>query len=129
MVISNQATVLFDYGVPILTNPTFHTIGGETVEDFVEISTSTEDVFVPNLEVKIAPNPFDVNGATIELIGLETVKEVQFKLFDVAGRNVQQAQFNNNKFRFYPANLPQGLYIYTIRTESGLVNTGKVFIK
>jgi len=129
MVIENQASVLFDYGVPFLTNTTFHTIGGETVEDFVEISTDIETVFVPNVEVKIAPNPFDANGATIELLGLENVREVQFNLFDVAGRNVQQAQFNTNKFQFYPANLPQGLYIYTIRTEGGLVNTGKVFIK
>ena len=129
MVIENQASVLFDFGVPILTNPTFHTIAGETVEDFVEISTDIETVFIPNLEVKIAPNPFDANGTTIELIGLENVREVQFNLFDVAGRNVQQAQFNHNKFQFYPANLPQGLYIYTIQTESGLVNTGKVFIK
>ncbi len=129
MVIENQAIVLFDFGAPIFTNPTFHTIGGETVEDFVEISTDIETVYIPNLEVKIAPNPFDANGATIELIGLENVKAVQFNLFDVAGRNVQQAQFTSNKFRFYPANLPQGLYIYTIRAKGGLVNTGKVFIK
>ncbi|MFK7979219.1 MAG: T9SS type A sorting domain-containing protein [Saprospiraceae bacterium] len=129
MVIEHQATILFDFGAPIFTNPTFHTIGGETVEDFVEISTDIETVFVPNVEVKIAPNPFDANGATIELIGLENVRKVHFNLFDVAGRKVQQVQFNTNKFRFYPANLPQGLYIYTIRTEGGLVNTGKVFIK
>lgn len=129
VVIRNQATVLFDFGVPILTNPTFHTIGGETVEDFVEISTNTEEVYVPNLEVKIAPNPFDANGTTIELIGLENVKAIQFNLFDVAGRQVQQAQFDNYKFQFYPTNLPQGLYIYTIQTEGGLVNTGKLFIK
>jgi len=129
MVIENKAVVNFDFGAPIVTNETFHTIGGETVEDFVEISTDVETVFVPNLEVKIAPNPFDAQGATIELVGLEGTTDVQFHLFDVAGKAVQFQQFNSNKFQFYPNDLPQGLYIYTIRAEGGLVNSGKVFIK
>ncbi|MEM1122152.1 MAG: T9SS type A sorting domain-containing protein [Bacteroidota bacterium] len=128
-VIENKAAVTFDFGVPILTNETFHTIGGETVEDFVEISTNVETVFMPNLEVRIAPNPFGAQGATFELVGLEGVTEVQFQLFDVAGKAVQFQQYNTYKFQFYPNNLPQGLYIYTIRAEGGLVNTGKVFIK
>ncbi|MEM6380542.1 MAG: T9SS type A sorting domain-containing protein, partial [Bacteroidota bacterium] len=128
-IIENKAAVTFDFGVPILTNETFHTIGGETVEDFVEISTNVEAVFVPNLEVKIAPNPFGMEGATFELIGLEDVTDLQFQLFDVAGKAVQFQQYNTHKFQFYPNNLPQGLYIYTIRAKGGLVNTGKVFIK
>ena len=129
LIIENKATVFFDFGAPISTNPTFHTIGGEQVEDFVEISTDVETVFVPNVEVKIAPNPFDAGGATVELIGMEGVTAVQFDLFDVAGRSVQRQQYNSNKFQFYPNDLPQGLYIYTIRVEGGLVNSGKVFIK
>ena len=130
MVIENQAVVNFDFGVPIFTNPTFHTIGGEKVEDFVEISTDVKTVYLPNIEVKIMPNPFDAaNGATIELIGLEGITNIQFNLYDVAGRIVQSKQFNNPKFQFYPVQLPQGLYIYTIRVEGGLVNSGKVFIK
>lgn len=129
MVIENKAVINFDFGAPILTNETFHTIGGEMVEDFVEISTDVETVFVPNLEIKIAPNPFDESGTTIELIGLEGTTDVQFQLFDVAGKAVQFQQYNTHKFQFYPADLPQGLYIYTIRTEGGLVNSGKVFIK
>ncbi len=129
MVIENRATVFFDFGAPISTNPTFHTIGGAAIEDFVEISTDVETVFVPNVEVKIAPNPFDAGGTTVELVGMEGVTDVQFDLFDVAGRSVQRQQFNNNKFQFYPNDLPQGLYIYTIRVEGGLINSGKVFIK
>lgn len=130
MVIENRAEILFDFGAPILSNTTFHTIGGEEVEDYIEVSTNVDELYVPNLEVKISPNPFDASrGATIELIGLEGVTDVQFDLFDVAGRRVQGNRYNSPKFQFYPSDLPQGLYIYTIRIEGGLVNTGKVFIK
>ncbi|MEM6317197.1 MAG: T9SS type A sorting domain-containing protein [Bacteroidota bacterium] len=130
MVIKNQATVLFDLGVPLQTNPTFHTIGGETVEDFVEISTSVATVFVPEVSVTIAPNPFDAGqGATVKLAGLDNAKTIQFDIYDVTGRPLQSQQYNATEFQFYPNALPQGLYIYTIRAEGQLVNSGKVFIK
>ena len=130
MVIRNQATILFDFGVPILSNPTFHTIGGETVEEFVEVITDVETVFVPDVEVKIMPNPFDnAQGTMIEIVGMEGLQAINFDLYDVAGQLVQQQQFNSHQFQFHPNNLPQGLYIYNIRTEGKLVNVGKVFIK
>lgn len=130
MVIQNRAAVHFDFGRPFLTNTTFHTIGGEQVQDFVEISTSTEESYIPELAVKIMPNPFDANqGTTIELIGLEGNPAIQFELFDIAGRNIASHRYNTHKFEFQPTTLPQGLYLYTIRVEGGLINTGKVFIK
>jgi hypothetical protein len=130
MTIDNQATIHFDLGAPFLSNPTFHTIGGETIEEFIEIMTDVENVYVPNLEVKIMPNPFDAQtGTIIELIGLSNNQRIQFSLFDVAGRIVDQQQFDRPKFEFYPKQLPQGMYIYTIEAAGGLVNSGKVFIK
>ncbi len=130
MVIENQAVVTFDFGAPILSNLTYHTIGGEKIEEFVEVSTDIEDLYIPNIEIKIHPNPFDaLHGTMVEIVGLESVSDLQFKLYDVVGRSVQSQRFATNKFRFYPGSLPQGLYIYTISRERGLINSGKVFIR
>ena len=101
----------------------------ESKEDTAAVILDVEDIYVSNVAVKIAPNPFDANGTIIELVGLEGVNDVTFKLFDVAGKSVQSQQFNSHKFQFYPADLPQGLYIYTINVEGALINSGKVFIK
>ena len=130
MVIENRVAVTFDFGAPVLSNPVFHTIGGETTEEFVEVSTDTEDVYIPGMIVKIQPNPFDATyGTEIEIIGLEDLSKLQFRLYDVAGRVVQNQKIAANKFRFYPRHLPQGLYIYTIGRGDGVISSGKVFIR
>lgn len=127
-VIENKVSVVYDFGAPIVSNTTRHTIGGETVEEYVEISTDVEEVQIPGVEVKVYPNPF-VESATVELIGLGDTPNIDFQLYDVTGKLVQTDSHRIPKFRFHPNQLPGGLYFFSILTDGQLVTTGKVFIK
>ena len=84
-VIENKVSVVYDFGAPILSNTTMHTIGGETVEEYVEISTDVEEVQIPGVTVNVYPNPF-VESATVELTGLGDTPNIDFHLFDVTGK-------------------------------------------
>ena len=127
-VIENKVSVVYDFGAPILSNTTMHTIGGETVEEYVEISTDVEEVQIPGVTVNVYPNPF-VESATVELTGLGDTPNIDFQLFDVTGKLIQSDTHKISKFRFHPNQLPGGLYFFSILSDGQLVTSGKVFIK
>ena len=126
--IENKASVVFDFGAPISSNVTMHTIGGEQVQEYVEISTDVEEVQVPGVEVLVYPNPF-VESATVEIKGMGNTPNIDFQLFDVTGKLVQIDSHKISKFRFHPNQLPGGLYFFSILSDGQLVTSGKVFIK
>lgn len=127
-VIENKVTVVFDFGAPIPSDVLMHTIGGEEVQEYVEISTNVEDVQVPGVEVKVYPNPF-IESASIEIKGLGDSPNIDFQLFDITGKLLQTDSHKISKFRFYPHQLPEGLYFFSILSDGQLVTSGKVFIK
>ena len=127
-VIENTASVTFDFGAPIASEMAFHTIGGETVSDYIEVSTDVDDIVIPGVSVDVFPNPF-TERATIELIGLGATPNITFQLFDVTGRLVQADSHSISRFDFYPNQLSEGLYFFSILSEGQLVTSGKVFIR
>ena len=127
-VIENRASVTFDFGAPVASEMAFHTIGGEEVTDYIEVITDVEDVVVPGVAVKVFPNPF-TESAAVEIDGLGENPAVTFQLFDVTGKLVRTDFHNISKFRFYPNQLPGGLYFFSILSEGQLITSGKVFVK
>ena len=129
-VIENTASVTFDFGAPIASEMAFHTIGGEAASDLieVEVSTDVEDIVLPGVSVDVFPNPF-TERATIELVGLGETPKITFQLFDVTGRLVQADSHSISRFDFYPNQLSEGLYFFSILSEGQLVTSGKVFIR
>jgi hypothetical protein len=67
------------------------------------------------------PNPF--NPATKISYSLPQVSTVSLKVFDVMGREItvllnnERKQAGNYAVPFDAANLPSGIYFYTLRTE------------
>ena len=127
-VIENKASVTFDFGAPILTETTIHTVGGAKVIDYVEVITDTENVTIPGVKVNVYPNPF-VESATVEIEGIGERPNLEFQLFDVTGKLVQTDSHKIPNFRFYPKQLPGGMYFFSILHEGQLLTSGKVFIK
>ena len=122
--IMNQADIYFDYNAPIRTNKTVHTIG----KDFIINALQTISP-IPNVEIKVYPNPFNAE-ATIEIQGFDPLsKTSNFQLFDALGRQIRSEKFEGNQFLFERQELPTGIYFFKIENGGRLVGTGKFLVK
>jgi len=116
-VIYNDAAIYFDFNPPVITNETDHTIGS----NFIVIG---REVLVENLEVLVFPNP---SNSTIyfELSSYEN-QNLQFSLFDLNGRRIDERPFIGPVYQYHPPNLPAGIYFYQIRSGTKLLSVGKL---
>lgn len=125
--ITNQADIYFDFNAPIRTNKTVHTIG----KDFIITALQTISP-IPNVEIKVYPNPFNAE-ATIEVLGLDKITPLSissnFMLFDALGRQIRSEKFEGNQFLFERQELPTGIYFFKIENGGRLVGTGKFLVK
>ena len=122
-IIYNQAAIYFDNNSPIITNQTYHRVG----ENFIVI-TGTERLLLPDVQVKVYPNPFQ-RYTTIEVLGDRIYKNIALEVFDVTGKLVQQIQNNNAQQILLHRNaMPQGLYFYRLLVDGQLLNTGKLLV-
>lgn len=119
-VINNLANIYFDYNEPIATNETWHTIG----ESFITVGV--EEVFMENVAVLTAPNPFQ--EYTIFRIKGQEFSSLAFYLYDATGKQVRYTKEQGNEFKFYREELPSGMYFYTIEADGQRLNTGKIVI-
>jgi len=78
--------------------------------------------------VTITPNPFS-NSTIIELSGGESNKAYTFTMYNVLGKKVQEFQFTGSKFKVDRGNLSEGLYIYMLYSDEGVIHTGKLSIQ
>ncbi len=124
--ITNSAAIYFENEAPRITNTVRHRV--RTLEfPWSEIPVSSQETFVPGVEIKIAPNPFK-EQATFEIEGLPR-GEVMFELIDATGRLVSTKTFRGNRFEFQRRNLQPGVYFYRLTAEGQLINTGKVLVR
>ena len=97
---------------------------GLSLSDF---TTSTIELEGNLSEIKIMPNPMR-DYTTIQLPS--DVGNIQFQLHDVLGNEIMQVNNYNHSFiRIERNNLPQGLYLLTIRDEKNRAFTGKIFME
>ncbi|BDS13654.1 leucine-rich repeat domain-containing protein [Aureispira anguillae] len=123
-VIENQAAIYFDYNPPIFTNTTFHTIG----ENFVISTVSIDRIYEEAIKVTVFPNPFE-QSTTLKIEGKE-YQELELMVFDVTGRQVAvHRNWYNNQIQLSRGSLQAGVYIYQLRGDSVLLNTGKIIVK
>ncbi len=119
--IYNAADIFFDYNDPIYTNQTFHLI------DEPWISVKTEETFIPDVEIKVFPNPFTTQ-ATFELKNAPFGKK-QFQLFSLSGNEIHAQQFDNQQFVFQRNHLPKGIYVYEIKKGTMKIAVGKLVVQ
>jgi Leucine-rich repeat (LRR) protein len=123
-VIENQAAIYFDYNPAIFTNTTFHTVG----DNFVPVILSVEEVYVDEIAVRAFPNPFNFT-TTIKVEG-KSYESLELMVFDVSGRVVAQKQTSQgNQIQFSKGNLEEGIYIYQLKGDGVLLNTGKIAVQ
>jgi Secretion system C-terminal sorting domain len=118
-VINNRAGIYFDFNEPIMTNTTWHTIGGDL------ISVSVDGAIGENATVKVWPNP-SVGTVYFELPN--TVQNGRFTLTDNVGKTVANQTISDTTFQFERGQLPQGVYFFTITGSTGVI-TGKIVLE
>ncbi len=125
--IKNSAAAYFNFQRPTKTDTTCHHVGGLDWEDFVIVST--DEIFLPGVnKIEVYPNPF-LNSAVIKIDSKESLKDVQFLLFDQNGKLVKRIAGNDQSFNIYREDLPAGLYVYRIESEGRPVSVGKVIVQ
>jgi hypothetical protein len=118
-VISNTASIYFDFNSAIVTNTTVNTI--------VDIAAGIETQST-NAAVKVFPNPFSDN--TTFMIRSEQLNETYvFELKDVLGKTVKSLKTTERQFSVSRVGLRGGMYFYSITTTEGVVGIGKIVIK
>ena len=126
-VIENSAAVFFDYVAPAFTNTVTHEVGCVSLFENCIITDTDDPNFVPGLKIKVYPNPFN-ESTTFELDGKE-FNNVDFKIYDIAGRLLRTEGFKGNIFEFHRGQLSSGLYFYQLETEGRLISSGKVIVR
>jgi hypothetical protein len=123
--IENQAAIYFDYNPAIFTNTTFHTVG----ENFVNATVSVEDIYVEGVSVKVYPNPFEYE-TTIEVEVANEYERLELNIFDISGRKIETLETSGtNQIKFFREGLEAGIYIYQLKGNGVLLNTGKIAIQ
>ncbi|MFT4525692.1 MAG: hypothetical protein ACI85F_001847 [Bacteroidia bacterium] len=79
--------------------------------------TYTEDS-----EINVYPNPFAIS-TTIEIKNAEGMHQLQ--VFNPIGSMILSAQSENGKFQINRSELSQGMYIYRVLNQNGVIGTGK----
>lgn len=98
----------------------------DTVNDI--ISTCRINSIAPNhsFSYEVFPNPFTSSTTIQHSIN----NEVEFQLFDVAGKLINASNdISNNKIVLYRENLTKGSYFFTLKdTKTNFLKTGKLII-
>ena len=124
-VINNSAHVYFNFRVPVATNTVFNTV--DTA--FFIINVIPEGIPQhPSAELKLYPNP-TVQTATFDISGFTPTSDLFFELYDLSGKQVKTHSLGKQtSFRINRGSLPDGVYIYRIRTQQNLIAKGKLVV-
>ncbi len=120
-IIENNASIIFDFWQPIITNTVFN-----TVVNTDSIITSMPIVYDEEISVKVYPNPFN-STTTFEIQGMN--QPVTFELYNIIGEQVKSiSDITGKKFIISRENLSNGIYIYKISSKDKLICAGKLIV-
>lgn len=81
--------------------------------------------FTENTTVKIYPNPF-ASSTTITLDNIVNVNKVEFRLYNILGKQVMSKIITTTSSTFDTSILSSGIYIYKVIGDGKIIETGKV---
>ncbi|MEZ5045909.1 MAG: T9SS type A sorting domain-containing protein [Chitinophagaceae bacterium] len=118
-IISNSASIYFDFNSPVLTNTTINTLKNPTT---ISESIATDELF------KIYPNPASTS-VTVEY-SLQSETSI-LQLFDLTGRIVKEITLpkGTSKTEFRVTDLVTGVYTYKQILHDRSAKTGKLLIE
>lgn len=116
--IENSAAIYFDFNAPVITNTTLHTIGDHFI--VTDVDEAGEQ------PVQVYPNP----AADAVYFKFETaLRNARFALRDQLGRDVRNASFEGDTYRFERGSLQAGVYYFNITTSGAQISSGKIALR
>ncbi|MDD4604246.1 MAG: T9SS type A sorting domain-containing protein [Bacteroidales bacterium] len=103
------------------------TYGNPVGTECSPILTVDEQPASKTLQVRIVPNPFK-NNAEIFVDGLNVKDPSQFILYNIIGQEVYRQPITSSPISFTKGQLPSGIYLYLVKTNSSSVS-GKLVIE
>jgi len=108
--------------VPTAPSTPLTSFSNTSCQTILSISNNPVNV----ITVSVAPNPFS-NFAVLTIEG--AVEEMEFELFNMIGKRVRALQkFSGSTLEVTRAGLPDGIYLYRLSNQEGLLSTGKLII-
>ncbi|MFO7880855.1 MAG: T9SS type A sorting domain-containing protein, partial [Bacteroidales bacterium] len=116
--ITNGASIFFDYNLPVLTNEVYNTIG--KMDDVFTDGALFDD----NSKVKVYPNP-----AQHHINYFVDSESWKLEIYDATGRIIQRInKIRESEFRMSADHLKNGVYYYHISDKDGSITKGKLII-
>ncbi len=113
---------------------------GGTVETFTNVSVNQTVTIIEGLtvaqndlsntyQINVYPNPFE-EAMVLEVPATLLGQQVSFVLTDVAGRKVYEANnIQTTRLTIQREQWQSGIYLYQLRTENGIVESGKLIAR
>ncbi len=115
-VISNTASIYFDYNSPVQTNTVVNTL-----------YNSVNNISAEKVSASSYPNPFS-ESTTIVVNGMKGAFD--FTINNVLGMKMNELKnVNTSQFNFKRNDLPAGIYFYSISVEGKNLANGKLVIE
>mgnify|MGYP006267121813 CR=1 FL=1 len=129
-VIENNALVIYDYAVPVYTEPTRHVVDAPDYDELLDVIPVDieEPEWAAGVEVVAFPNPA-TEFVTLQVRGLQGQHELTFTLMNLNGQPVRYLKKNNHQCTFSRANMPAGSYIYQVRADGQPIAAGTLIIR
>jgi hypothetical protein len=129
-VIEKQASVIFDYLPPVMTNKVRHVVEVEDLGSLVTIvpTNTPEPGPQPQLSLKAYPNPF-VETLTLEVEGWDSAKPLDFAVFNAQGQLIRYERINQQAYTFHRRQLPAGSYFYVLKFEGKPIGSGTLIVR
>lgn len=101
-----------------------------TVNDLVYVSNCTgiTEYGSAGFSVNITPNPFHTQALLSVQHAQSDLRNLQFVLFDVFGKEIQNISFTSQNLKIERGNLTAGIYLYKVIGENGNYVSGKLVV-
>jgi uncharacterized repeat protein (TIGR01451 family) len=120
--IHNSCDIFFDMNPPIRTNTVLNTVG------WPEQTVSIDGDGI-SAQISIWPNPAQ-NEAFARVTGLQVDARLRIELYALTGQRVYAGEFANDQtYRIDLSDLADGVYVYRVTSDGGLLKTGKVVLR
>lgn len=93
------------------------------------MSLGIEDLKENDLVVEIFPNPF-TSSVNLKIKNLHVISnhDLQFSLFDLSGCEVYKTKLCSQSTKLQKNNLPTGMYFYQVKSETKILQAGRLII-
>ncbi|MCH2042999.1 MAG: T9SS type A sorting domain-containing protein [Saprospiraceae bacterium] len=132
-VIENNAAISYDYGAPVMTNTTFHTVDTGYIQvDLIPDNgggTNSVNELDGEISYQVIPNPFQTS-AMIQVQGVAT-QDMYIEVYNALGQQLLllEDQDGNGQFPLHKADLSSGVHFFSLKRDGEVIQSGRFIVQ